>query len=214
MNNGIIYCAHNIINNQKYIGQTINRLEYRISQHKRKSKDETTKFLKALFDGENYFIWGILEECDISFLDEREKYWIKYFNSLNSVYNSTIGGNIPFNPNKVKNFIIVSPNNEIIKSKNISKFCRINNLHQGHISSVLSGKIKSYKGWKLPNTKLIGHQSTAEHNKKEFIIKTPAGDIVSAKGISEFCDKNNLSISHISQVLSGKRKTHKGYKLP
>jgi len=66
----------------------------------------------------------------------------------------------------------------------------------------------------LPNTKLIGHQSTAENNKKEFIIKTPAGDIVAAKGISEFCDQNNLSISHISQVLSGKRKTHKGYKLP
>ena len=51
-------------------------------------------------------------------------------------------------------------------------------------------------------------------NKKYFIIETPSGDIVKDTGISDFCKKNDLCVSHMSQVLSGKRKSHKGYKLP
>ena len=33
-----------------------------------------------------------IENVENNMLDEREKYWIKYYNSYNNGYNSTIGG--------------------------------------------------------------------------------------------------------------------------
>jgi hypothetical protein len=52
---------------------------------------------------------------------------------------------------KSKHFTLQSPCGKIIKGKNISKFCRDNNLRQSHISSVLSEKRKHHKGWTIPN---------------------------------------------------------------
>lgn len=40
---------------------------------------------------ENFFIETI-EECDEDVLDEREQYWINYYDSFNSGYNNTLGG--------------------------------------------------------------------------------------------------------------------------
>lgn len=39
------------------------------------------------------FSFEIVEECSEKFLDEREKYWISYYNSFENGYNATIGGN-------------------------------------------------------------------------------------------------------------------------
>jgi hypothetical protein len=47
-------------------------------------------------------------------------------------------------------FELKSPNGEIIRGKNIAKFCRENNLNSGHIGSVLKGKRKHHKGWTKP----------------------------------------------------------------
>lgn len=33
-----------------------------------------------------------IEECDNSLLNEREVYWIKYYDSFNNGYNMTLGG--------------------------------------------------------------------------------------------------------------------------
>lgn len=43
---------------------------------------------------------------------------------------------------------LLSPDGEVFKVLNISKFCRENNLHQGHISNVLLGNRSHHKGWK------------------------------------------------------------------
>ena len=42
--------------------------------------------------GENYFVFDILELCDKDKLNEREIYWIKYYDSFNNGYNMTSGG--------------------------------------------------------------------------------------------------------------------------
>lgn len=44
--------------------------------------------------------------------------------------------------------VLISPTNEVVKLTNIREFCREHNLNSAHISSVLSGKRKSHKGWK------------------------------------------------------------------
>lgn len=47
-------------------------------------------------------------------------------------------------------FTIKSPNGNIITTKNLSKFCRENNLDIRHVSHVLKQERKSHKGWTLP----------------------------------------------------------------
>jgi hypothetical protein len=46
-------------------------------------------------------------------------------------------------------FKVIAPNGEITEAKNIKKFCRDNDLHNGPFHCMLSGKRKSAQGWTL-----------------------------------------------------------------
>lgn len=46
-----------------------------------------------------------------------------------------------------KYYEFLSPNGMYICVYNLHKFCRINNLHTGHMSEVHSGKRKTHKSW-------------------------------------------------------------------
>lgn len=94
---GIIYKVSNINNDKIYIGQTIRTLKERWEQHitdSHNKKDITNHFHNAIRKyGAQSFNPIILEECDNDLLNEREKYWINYYDSYNNGYNSTLGGN-------------------------------------------------------------------------------------------------------------------------
>lgn len=96
MKTGIIYCSTNIINNKKYIGQTIRDFNYRKSLHIKSAfqHNSNLKFHQALRKhGENSFIWEILEDnVLIENLNEREIYWVNHYNTLDKGYNMTAGG--------------------------------------------------------------------------------------------------------------------------
>jgi len=80
-----IYVLENKINKKKYIGLTSNSLEQRFKYHVSASNKE-------------YGIdcWEIksIEEVEFSLASRRERYWIKYHNSLQEGYNSTYGGEL------------------------------------------------------------------------------------------------------------------------
>lgn len=86
-----IYMYENIVNHKKYIGQSAN-----IERRRKEHINEPSKY--SHFDqvlqkiGESQFNFSILEECSVEQLDEREKYWIKFYNSKEEGYNLTIGG--------------------------------------------------------------------------------------------------------------------------
>lgn len=91
---GFIYKITNDINDKIYIGQTSGTLEERFKQHKKKINSEDRKtypLYNAMkkYGVEHFFIES-LEETDN--LQEREQYWIKYFDSYNNGYNATHGG--------------------------------------------------------------------------------------------------------------------------
>lgn len=96
----IIYKIENRITNEVYIGQTVFKLTKRWKQHIREANEALngTRQSFPLFHrmiikyGADNFIPSVLEECDKSLLDEREQYWIEYYKSYESGYNSTIGG--------------------------------------------------------------------------------------------------------------------------
>ena len=88
-------------NNKMYIGKTIHDLKTRKSQHKSDMKrDKNNKaFYNAIKKyGWDELTWSIIDTAEIEEeLSEKEKYWIKYYNTYihfkNSMgYNSTLGG--------------------------------------------------------------------------------------------------------------------------
>jgi group I intron endonuclease len=90
---GVIYCYHCIPTGKKYIGQT--KYEIRRKEYHRyiSSKGCKRKFYNAVrkYGWEN-FIYGIIEECEIELLTQKEISYIKEFNTFEYGYNSTLGG--------------------------------------------------------------------------------------------------------------------------
>lgn len=95
-----IYKITNQVNEKIYIGQSIN-IESRWIQHIATAKNNEfyghyrSLLYRAMRKyGTDKFIFEIIEECDVSILDERESYWIKYYDSTNREkgYNLLSGG--------------------------------------------------------------------------------------------------------------------------
>ena len=81
-------------NGKSYIGQSIN-CERRFKEHCSSSryKDGLAIDMAIHKYGVDAFEFEILEECKKEKLDEREQYWIKYYDTKNFGYNMTDGGN-------------------------------------------------------------------------------------------------------------------------
>lgn len=92
-----VYIIKNLINGKVYIGQSID-IQNRFLNHKSesfnpKSNAYNTAIHRAIRKyGIDNFSFEIIEECKKEDLYEREKYWIKYYNSYGEGYNLTPGG--------------------------------------------------------------------------------------------------------------------------
>ena len=85
-----IYKVTNKINGKVYIGQSVD-IGKRWRQHMT-AKDDIY-FHKAIQKyGIENFEWEVIEQCKKKDLDEREIYWIEYYDSYNKGYNCTKGG--------------------------------------------------------------------------------------------------------------------------
>ena len=73
-------------NGKSYIGQS-NDIERRIKEHQYK-RDIPIELAIQKY-GVNAFEYEIIEECSLDKLDEREMYWINYYNTF--IYNSLFG---------------------------------------------------------------------------------------------------------------------------
>lgn len=90
---GIIYAHINKINGKMYIGQTVQTLQARFKKEGKGYK-ACTKFYNAIkkYGWDNFK--HIVLECGLNDneIDDREKYWISYYNSINNGYNVDLGG--------------------------------------------------------------------------------------------------------------------------
>lgn len=93
-----IYCIENIVNNKKYIGQSVN-IYTRWKQHRNELKNNIHRndHLQNAWNiyKEQSFVFYILEQCDRDRLDDVEIYYIKLFDTENRDYGYNIesGGN-------------------------------------------------------------------------------------------------------------------------
>lgn len=87
-----IYKITNLINGRIYIGQAQN-INRRIYEHKIGKGINEQCVDKAIQKyGVDNFQFDVIEECTAELLNEREVYWINYYNSFFDGYNLTLGG--------------------------------------------------------------------------------------------------------------------------
>lgn len=87
-----IYKITNKINGHAYIGQSIN-ITRRWRDHKnRYLKDDNSLYKAFRKYGLENFDFIVVEECEPDKLNEREKYYIAYYNTFFDGYNETTGG--------------------------------------------------------------------------------------------------------------------------
>lgn len=94
---GRIYIIRNKVNDKVYVGQTTVSIRMRFLNHlsaARRGKDYIIGKAIRKYGEENFYV-ELLEECLVSELNEREVFWISYFNSTDNKfgYNMSVGGN-------------------------------------------------------------------------------------------------------------------------
>lgn len=192
---GFIYKITNTINSKSYIGQTIQNVKERFYQHC------ATKCSKAVSNmaihraikkyGKSNFTVEVIEEIDSANLNDREKYWIKYYNSYNNGYNSTKGGQDGCKP--FKDLDVES----IIKEYNTGKSLRT----LGTIFKVDKQTIKDL---------LIRHnvelRTTRTYKLSQKDRDKVLEDFASGLSRKEIMIKWNISKSYLSQLINGYRR--------
>ena len=192
---GFIYKITNTINGKYYIGQTIQNVKERFYQHC------ATKCSKAVSNmaihraikkyGKSNFTVEVIEEIDSTNLNDRERYWIKYYNSYNNGYNSTKGGQDGCKP--LKDLDVES----IIKEYNTGKSLRT----LGTIFKVDKQTIKDL---------LIRHnvelRTTRTYKLSQKDRDKVLEDFASGLSRKEIMIKWNISKSYLSQLINGYRR--------
>ena len=192
---GFIYKITNTINGKSYIGQTIQNVKERFYQHC------ATKCSKAVSNmaihraikkyGKSNFTVEVIEEIDSTNLNDRERYWIKYYNSYNNGHNSTKGGQDGCKP--FKDLDVES----IIKEYNTGKSLRT----LGTIFKVDKQTIKDL---------LIRHnvelRTTRTYKLSQKDRDKVLEDFASGLSRKEIMIKWNISKSYLSQLINGYRR--------
>lgn len=87
---GVIYKITNMLNGMPYIGQTTRPIEERFREHARRNKFFIGNAIHK-YGKENFSIEIIKECATLEQRNERERYWIAYFNCISpNGYNLTI----------------------------------------------------------------------------------------------------------------------------
>jgi group I intron endonuclease len=97
---------------------------------------------------------------------------------------------------------LLSPWNEIITFTKNSEMCKKYNISESKISTILSGKRKSFKGWKLPYEEDNYHQ-----------ILSPSLEVFKIYNVCLFAKEHNMHNSNLNSLLNGRLKSMKGWKL-
>ena len=212
-----IYKIHCKITNKDYIGQS-NNIYHRWQQHL--AKYDNCAIHNAIIKyGRENFEFSILEECFENELNEREEYWINYYNSYSNGYNETSGGNRPLHT--TCNHIIEAydlDGNYIKEYSSISAAARELHCEASLISAVIKGRRPTAKGYQFKEkdddriiTKFIKKKSGPIG---KAVIQLDKEDNIIAEYISasEAARQTGLLSQNISGVCRGLKKTCGGFK--
>ena len=192
---GFIYKITNKINGKSYIGQTIQNVKERFYQHC------ATKCSQAILNmvihkainkyGKSNFTIEVIEEVESTNLNDREKYWIRYYDSYNNGYNSTEGGQDGIK--LFKNLDTESIVREYKSGKSLREIGRLFNVDKQTIKDLL---VRNNINLRTTRTYKLSQKD------REDIIK----DLSLGLSRKEIISKWHISKAYLSQLINGYRR--------
>lgn len=215
----IIYLFTNKVNGKQYVGQTGSSFKSRYGKTWYKHSKNNQYIKRALLKyGQNNFYVSILE-YNIDNFKELDKLETSYIKKLNTIYpngyNLTSGGckhhkfcnaaKLKMSNGNSKEYIVKDNNtNKIITIKNLSHFCRKNNLSKSGMKNMIVGKTDNYKQYTLPNNSPQFWEIISPNNKIYKIFKGDLGN---------FCREENLPLDEIWNLICKRRYDYSGWKI-
>ena len=208
---GYIYLIKNKINDKKYVGKTYLTIQKRWGEHCRDSKRFDRPLYRAIrkYGIENFSIKE-LEYCGN--LEEREKYWISFYNSYHNGYNATLGGDgktyFEYSDKEVIDYYL-----KVLSIKdtaiyfNCDKDTIRRRLINNNIEILKSGDIYSEKRcWK---TKKVNQYSLKGDFIQSFVSQNEAAKWLILNGYSKGQEKH--IVSNISKNIRGVENRKQAY---
>lgn len=207
---GFIYKIWNEINDKLYIGQTTNSIEVRWYQHlKNVYLNDATIYRAMRKYGKEKFHIEKIEECDNNLLNEKEQYWIKFFNSKNNGYNSTIGGT---------NIIPTGKKNKLINNLLIQQLwdqgLSISDIKEktGYSSTGIREHLLNYSNYSKEESIKRALEKSAKTRSKIIYQWNLEGKLIKKFDSQVSAEKEtNIPAQNISKVLKNERQTAGGY---
>ena len=206
---GVIYKITNKLNGKIYIGQTARTLEERMKEHRWSNELYIDRAIRKY--GINAFEVSVVEECtDSDELNERERYWIAFYNCKKpNGYNMTDGGD-----GGAGHVVSEEAKNKISKfhkgRKKSEKTCKkISESKTGHsLSKNHRNKIGETGRGRIASSKTRVQMSASCKNKRA-VVCIETGEIF--ESIAAAAKWVNMSRSSISDVIYGRSKSAGGY---
>ena len=214
----IIYKSTNKITEKIYIGQTTHTLDKRIKNHIKESKIESNRpFMTSIKNyGIGNFVFEIIDSADnLNELNDKEIYWIDFYNSVSpNGYNVTGGG-------QGKKMISTNELSKRISKglQNSEKWQKTKNSEEYKKKFLCRNKGKKFtpehkkKIWEKNKERILKFNKSTS---KEWIVVDKENNIIRMTGKEEYFEKLGMDtgdVSRMSKILSqGKnRKRYNGY---
>lgn len=183
---GRIYIIRNTVNDKVYVGQTHVSIKLRFQNHLSAARRGLDYVIgKAIRKyGEDKFYVELLEECLIEELNEREKYWIKFFKATDNRfgYNMSIGGNVVRTTKELDENFVLKMFNSGIGSYEIAKLLHV---HPYRTAEVLK-----------KHNIIYGAEKQKRKDEKEIVASYLLG-----KGTMDICRQFNTNKSTVRRIL-------------
>lgn len=202
-----IYKIVNQINGKRYIGKTEFSIEKRFKEHCQEAfreRSEKRPLYAAIrkYGIENFKIY-LIEETN--YPEEREIYWIEFFQSFKWGYNATKGGD----GKKYLDYdIIEATYKELQNEKAVSEKL---NISVDSVRNVLNLRNIQIFTSEQVNQKQFGKIINQYDLNNNFIQSFPSAK-KAAESLGKITETSKGASSHITDVCKGKRKTAYGYK--